>query len=247
MQITLNKVPFDLSPVDGALRAALLADPLIASGTSREVWGWDGTAGRWLVPVTAEQALPLPTGLIVHVPRTGGQEKAKGPTRKMAERFMSAVGATSFAQVMQALTRVTGLPQKKVPFEAYKALMAQGPFRIRMDIEFSVLEMANPGRNLSAYVFVPGLVSFAHVMDEVPEGAAAPGTIRPGFVIPPLNQAVHALRRMAVARRLTELQGLLGETQPRELAAGDPIRAEIGKLGAEWKVLQSQPGASRAA
>ena len=101
MQITLNKVPFDVAPVEGRLRAALLADPLIASGVGREVWAWDGAEGRFLVPVTQTQGLPLPTGLIVFVPRAGTNggplQKAEGPTRKMAERFMAAVGAKSFA------------------------------------------------------------------------------------------------------------------------------------------------------
>jgi hypothetical protein len=153
---------------------------------------------------------------------------------------MGALGAKSFGPVMQALARVTGVPQKTVPFEAFAALKDR-PHRIRLLTEYAVVELANPGRNLQAFLCVPGLVSFVHAMDEVPEGAPAPGSIRPGFVIPPLNQAVHTIRRMAVARALTEMQAELGEVKPTDLAADDPRRARIAKLGAEWKVLQAKP------
>ena len=207
-------------------------------------------AGRWLVPVTDKQGVPLPTGLLVHVPRPGGgaeATKAEGPTRRMSERLMEAVGATSFPQIMQGLARVTGIPQKTVPFEAFQAVRPH-PHRIRMETDFAALSLANAARNLQAYMFVPGLVSFVHVVaadaEALPEGVPAPGTIRPGFVIPPLNQAGHAFRRMAVAQRLTEMQAALGETKPTDLAAGDPRRMEIARLGAEWRVLQPQPKAA---
>ena len=97
MQITLNKVPFDLAPVDGSLRAALLADPTVAGAVRRDVWAWDKEAGtgRFLVPVTQTQGLPLPTGMTVFVPRPGpvglAPVKAEGPTRKMADRFLAGV------------------------------------------------------------------------------------------------------------------------------------------------------------
>lgn len=249
MQITLNKVPFDVSAVEGTLRSALLADPAIATGVSREVWAWDGTAGRWLVPVTQDQALPLPVGLTVYVPRagSGAPEKADGPTRRMAERLMAAVGATSMGQIMQAVARVTGVPKKTLPLEPFAAAKAAGPLRIAMEVEFAVLSLANAARNLQAYLFVPGLVAFRHEAETVPEGVPAPGSIRPGFVIPPLNQATHAMRRMAVARRLTEIQADLGDLKPGDLPEGDPRRLEIAKLGAEWRALQTQPKATRAA
>jgi hypothetical protein len=245
MQITLNKVPFDIRPVEGRLREALLAEPAVAAAASRDVWARDEAGERFLVPVTDRKGVALPPGLLVFVPRPGPEggapQKADGPTRRMAERLMGALGAKSFAPVMQALARVTGIPQKTVPFEAFAALKDHGPYRIRLLTEYAVVELSNPGRNLQAFLCVPGLVSFVHGMDEVPEGAPAPGSIRPGFVIPPLNQAVHAIRRMAVARALTEMQAELGEVKPTDLAANDPRRARIAKLGAEWKVLQAKP------
>lgn len=249
MQITLNKVPFDIEAIDDRLRDALLADPLIATGVSREVWAWDGREGKHLVPVTPTQGLPLPTGLVLFVPQpgTGPLRKAEGPTRRMAERLMAAVGAKTLTQVMQALARVTGLPQKSVPLDAFEALKPFGPFRVVMEIQFAALRMANASRNLEAFVLIPGLVAFRHVADDVPEGAPAPGSIRPGFVIPPLNAAGHALRRLAIARRLTEMQAALGGTQPADLPTDDPRRLEIARLGAEWRVLQARPQAPRAA
>ena len=68
-------------------------------------------------------------------------------------------------------------------------------------------------------VFVPGLVSFSHVMKEPMEGAALPGSIRPGFVLPPPTQAALSMRRMAVARRRQS------KRRPRSGAAGHARRA----------------------
>ena len=252
MQITLNKVPFDVKPVEGSLRTVLLSDPTVIRGAVRPVWAWDHAErkGRFLVPVTQDKALPLPSGVTVFVPRTGtngaGPQKAEGPTAKMAERFLAAVGAKNFGQVSGAFARVLGVPQKKLPFETFQPLNDKGSYTVLMQTEFSVLELENAGRNLSAYIFVPGLVSFSHAVKEPIEGAALPGSIRPGFVLPPPTQAALSMRRIAVARRLTEMQAELGETKPNELATDDPRRNVIAKLGAEWKVLQPKKAAQAA-
>lgn len=244
MQITLNKIAFDVKPVDGALRAALLADPAIARGALRPVWAWDREArkGRFLVPTTPQQGVPLPTGLLVYVPKPGangaGPQKAEGPTAKMAERFLAAVGAKDFGQVMQALARVTGVPVKKLPFDLFAPLNDKGSYTILMETEFQVVELSNTARNLSAYVFLPGLASFSHAMKEAAEGAPLPGSIRPVFVIPPGTQAGMTMRRLAVARRLTEMQAELGGLKPADLPQEDPRRPVIARLGAEWKALQ---------
>jgi hypothetical protein len=244
MQITLNKIAFDVKPVDGALRAALLADPVVARGAVRPVWGWDKEAGtgRFLTPTTANQALPLPTGILVHVQRPGtngaGPTKAEGPTAKMAERFLAAVGAKDFGQVIQALARVTGVPVKKVPLDQFAPLKVQGNHAILMATELQVVELANSSRNLSAYIFLPGIVTFLATA-EAKGGPVLPGSPRPTFVIPPGTQAGQAIRRLAVGKRLTEMQAELGETKPADLASGDPRRAVLAKLGAEWKALQA--------
>jgi hypothetical protein len=244
MQITLNKIPFDVKPVDGRLRAALLADPVVARGAVRPVWTWDREAGkgRLLVPTASgSQGLPLPTGLLVHVQKPGtdgaGPQKAEGPTAKMAERFLAAVGAKDFGQVMQAVARVTGVPVKKVPFETFAPLNGQASYTIVMGVDFQVVELANASRNLSVHLFLPGLVGF-HATAEATGGAALPDSPRPAFVVPPGTQAGQAMRRLALAKRLTEMQAELGGVKPADLAADDPRRGLLARLGAEWKALQ---------
>ena len=251
MQITLNKIAFDVKPVDGPLRAALLADPVVARGALRPVWSWDKEAGqgRYLAQTAANQALPLPTGVLIHVQKPGtngtGPLKAEGPTAKMAERFLQAVGAKDFAQVVQALARVVGVPVKKVPLDQFAALNRETSYTILMATDMQILELANAGRNLSAYIFLPGIVSFVATAEPT-GGAILPGSPRPVFVIPPGTQAGQAMRRLAVAQRLTEMQADLGATKPGELPEGDPRRAVLARLGAEWKALQAKV-ASKAA
>jgi len=251
MQITLNKIPFEVKPVDGGLRAVLLADPVVARGALRPVWGWDKEAGtgRHLAPTAANQALPLPTGILVHVQKHGpngaGFTKAEGPTAKMAERFLSAVGAKDFGQVIQALARVTGIPVKKVPLDQFAPLNAQGSYTILMATDLQVLELSNASRNLSAYIFLPGIVSFLATAEPA-GGRVLEGSPRPVFVIPAGTQAGQTMRRLAVGKRLTEMQAELGDTKPADLPPTDPRRAALARLGAEWKALQAKV-ASKAA
>lgn len=245
MQITLNRIPFEIEAVEAALRTALLGEAVIARGASRPVWAWDREEGkgRFVVPATPEKAIALPTALTVFVPKAGTSgaalQKAEGPTLKMAERFLAAVGAKEWGQVLQAVSRVTGVPQGKVPVEAFAPLNPVGSYHIRLDTEFQVVELSNGGRNLAAFLFLPALARFRAVLRDAPaEGTALPSLSRPAFVVPPGTKAATALRRMAVARRLAELQAGLGETRPADLPADDPRRIEAAKLGVEWRVLQ---------
>lgn len=254
MQITLNRIPFEVRPVEAALRAALMADPMIRRGASRPVWAWDREEGRgrFLVATTPDRGLALPTGLTVFVPKAGangaGPQKADGPTAKMAERFLAAVGAKEWPQVLQAVSRVTGVPQRKVPIETFAPLNPLGSYQLRMETGFQVVELSSAGRNLAAFLFLPGLVGFMPILKEAPpEGAALPTLSRPIYVIPPGTEAALALRRMAVARRLTEMQAELGGIRPADLPEGDPRRAEVARLGAEWKVLQPRKAPTKAA
>lgn len=245
MQITLNKIPFEVKPVEAALRTALLREPVIAQGASRPVWAWsrEEGKGRFLVPSTPAGAIALPTALTVFVPKAGTAGgavlKADGPTARMAERFLGAVRAKEWGQVLQAVSRITGVPQAKVPVEAFAPLNPLGSYHIRLETDFQVVEMSHAGRNLAAFLFLPGFAGFRPVLAEAPaEGTALPGLARPVFAVPPGTKAALALRRIAVARRLAEMQAELGELKPADLPADDPRRAELAKLGAEWKVLQ---------
>ncbi|EYD74596.1 hypothetical protein Rumeso_03892 [Rubellimicrobium mesophilum DSM 19309] len=245
MQITLNKIAFDVKPVDGALRTALLADPVVARGVLRPVWSWskDEGKGRYLAQTAANNAIPLPTGILIHVQKPGtngaGPVKAEGPTAKMAERFLHAVGAKDFGPVVQALGRVVGVPVGRLPLDKFAVLNAQGSYTILMATELQIVELANAARNLSAYVFLPGVVSFAATA-EATGGAILPDSPRLTAVIPPGTQAGQAMRRLALAQRLGEMQAELGETKPADLPEGDPRRAVLARLGAEWKALQAK-------
>ncbi len=243
MQITLNKVPFDVRPVEAAVRTAVLSEPGIRQAMARAVWAWDREErrGRYLVPTTPDKALPLPLGLAAFVPKAGTPEgaalqKAEGPSAKMVERILAAVGAKKWESVMQAVARVTGVPQKKIPFDAFALLNDRSSYQIRMNTELQVVELANPGRNLSAYALLPGLVSFVAALPERIEGLDLPQ--RPMFALPAATQAALTMRRLAVARRLNEMQAELGGARPADLEPTDPRRIEIAKLGAEWKALQ---------
>ncbi|TNC74124.1 hypothetical protein [Rubellimicrobium roseum] len=247
MQITLNKIAFDVKPVGAPLRGALLADPAIKRAALRPVWSWDKAAqkGTYAVDPLPDQSLAMPMGVSVFVAKPGlngvGPQKADGPTQKMGERILEAVGAKTFGQVMQAVARVTGVPRRKIPFEAFAPLNDKTDYTILLQSDFSVLELANAGRNLSAFVFLPGIVTFAHVTREPVEGALHPGSVRPGYILPPGTQAAMTMRRMAVAKRLMEMQAELGDLKPADLAIDDPRRATVSRLGAEWKVLQPKP------
>jgi hypothetical protein len=223
---------------------------VVARGVLRPVWTWnkDEGKGRYLTQTAAANAIPLPTGILIHVQKPGtngaGPTKAEGPTAKMAERVLHAVGAKDFGPVVQALGRVVGVPVGKLPLDKFAVLNAQGSYAILMAAELQVVELANAARNLSAYVFLPGVVSFAATA--APGGEVLPGSPRLTAVIPPGTQAGQAMRRLAVAQRLTEMQAELGDTKPADLPEGDPRRAVLARLGAEWKVLQAKP-ATRAA
>lgn len=243
MQITLNKVPFEVRPVEGPLRRALLAEPGLRRAAQRAVWAWDKDArtGRFLVPTTPDKSLAAPLGLAAYVAKTGGTngaglQKAEGPTAKMSERFLAAVGAKKWDSVMQAVARVTGVPQKAIPFEEFASLNEATSYQILMLTEFQVLELANPSRNLSAYAFLPGLLSFAVALPAPVEGLAMPR--QPVYALQPGTQAALAMRRLAVARRMTEVQATLAGAKPADLEPNDPRRIEVVKLGAEWRVLQ---------
>jgi hypothetical protein len=244
MQITLNKIPFDVRAVDAPLRAALMAEPVVVRGASRPVWSWDKATGkgRYLVPTLPSRALALPTGLSTFVARPGlnggGPQKAVNPTAKMSERVLAALGAKEWPPVLQALARVLGVPQKTVPFDAFGVLNGLIDYRVAMDTQFQVVELANDARNLSAYLFLPGLVGFRPLLPEGTPPETLPRLQQTVFVIPPPTQGAMALRRLAVARRLTELQADLAGALPADLPPEDPRRSEAARLGAEWKVLQ---------
>jgi hypothetical protein len=166
----------------------------------------------------------------------------------MGERFLAALGAKDWGQVLQPLARITGVPQRKVPLETYAVLKPFGSFHLRMEMEFQVVELSHAGRNLAAFLFLPGIVGFQPFLKAAPaEGTVLPAIARQLYVIPAATQAALSLRRLAVARRLNEMQAELGGAKPADLPQNDPRRAAMAKLGAEWKVLQPAKAPTKAA
>jgi hypothetical protein len=154
MQITLNKVPFEVRPVEGPLRTALLAEPGLRRAAGRAVWAWDKEArtGRFLVPTTPDKSLAAPLGLAAFVAKAGatngaGVQKAEGPHGQDVRAVPRRRGRQKWDSVMQAVARVTGVPQKKIPFEEFASLNEATSYEIRMLTEFQVLELSNPSRN----------------------------------------------------------------------------------------------------
>jgi hypothetical protein len=249
MKLKLNQVEFDIQPVPGPVRETLLADPILQQGLSREVWRWDATtqSGTPLVAMTAQKGVPLPNGISFFVPRPGTPtDKAEGPSTKMANRVVEAVGAKSIADVMQAVNRVARLPQKTLPLKDFEKLSAVASHTLRVHVEYNVLHAVNAARNLGLYIFLPGQCSFTARIDAVPDQSAYDAAIaenaqlarvQPGFIIPPATDANLNLRRMAIAQRITEIQADLGGMQPRDLPLDDPRRLVIARLSLEWQAL----------
>jgi hypothetical protein len=251
MKLTLNKVDFDIQPVAAPLRDALLADPIIRQGVTREVWRWDAATrtGTPLVAMTAQKGVPLPNGVSFFVARPGSAtQKADGPSAKMAERVLEAVGAKSITDVMQAVNRVVRLPQKTLPLKEFEKLSAVASHTLRIHVDYAVLYAANAARNLGLYIFIPGQCAFTARIDAVPDQAAYDAALaenaqlarlQPGFVIPPGTEANIMLRRMALAQRITEIQQSLGGTDIRDLPPGDLRRLTIARLSLEWQAINS--------
>ena len=251
MKLTLNKVEFAIEPVPGPLREALLSDPILRQGVSREVWRRDAAtrAGTPLVAVTPQNGVPLPNGVSFFVAKPGAAtQKADGPSAKMAERVLEAVGAKSITDVMKAINRIVRLPQKTLPLKEFEALSAVASHTLRVHVDYSVLHAVNAARNLGFYLFLPGQCSFTARIDAVPDQtaydkAAAENArltrIQPGFIIPPGTEANMMLRRMALAQRITEIQQSLGGMNPANLPADDLRRLTIARLGLEWQALNT--------
>lgn len=253
MKLKLNKVEFDVQPVPGPLRDTLLADPILRQGVSRDVWRWDAVTrtGTPLVAMTPQNGVPLPNGVSFYIPKPGAkpgvtEQKADGPSAKMATRVLEAVGAKSIVDVMQAVNRIARLPQKTLPVIEFEKLSAVASHTLRVHVDYSVLHAVNAARNLSLYLFIPGQCSFTARIEAIPNqiayDAAATETphlarLQPGFIIPPPTDANMMLRRMAIAQRFTELQAGMGGMEPKDLPENDPRRLTIARLSLEWQAL----------
>ena len=251
MKIKLNQIDFDVTPVPGPLRAAVMTDPSVAGAASRHVWRWDAAAAKaeLLSPVTPQKTLALPNALVFYVPKPGSNgvlTRAEGPSRKMTERFLEAVGARSLRDVMIGLARVVGQSHQAAPLKSFADLNPLASYSLRIDIDFAVVQLANPARNLSGVLALPAQIVF-RAEDIVPlsPDAALPdmANTQPGYVLAPPTEAALAIRRMALAQRMADLSATLNGQPLADLDATDPRKPLAARLGLEWKAISPRKAA----
>ncbi|ARO15586.1 hypothetical protein BVG79_02246 [Ketogulonicigenium robustum] len=256
MKIKLNAVEFDVLPVPRQLRAALLQQPSIRPGILREVYVHTrAEGGKTIGPTSPQGGVMLPNGLSFFVPKAGSAdapEIAEGPSKKMSERFIEAVGARDMRELQDAVHRLFGASQRALPINDFAALNPVADWRLLMGTDFAVLQLVNAARNLSAFVIVPAQVGFVATVTEEGEGlpevmATKPGLLQnqPGFIIPPSTQPGESARRIALEQRVRELAAALDGRTPAELPADDPRQSESQRLSVEWAMLFPRTGAQR--
>lgn len=216
MKITIGGIGFEIRAVPEGLRSALLADPGLAPAQSTTVWAWDrdSQTGEAKVRLSSKGSVPVPNGLGVFVPRTlsdGTIVRNVKPSQLMTKRLVDTVGAGSLPEVLQSIQVLLKLPQKSLPLDHFAPLRPHASFEITMQTRFSTVEIAEPSRNLSAYLFVPGQVRFDHriVGEAAPEAEGAIDGPPPAFLIPTYSKANHHLRMIALTRRAKDLQPVI--------------------------------------
>ena len=250
MQIKLNDIVFEVTPVITPLRQALLTDPVMAQGVWRDVYQWDAVTqtGKLLTATTPSGTVPLGNGITFFVPKSGADTPVKSSTgsKRMAERFLEALKAKSIVDVVRAFNSIVSMAQKSLPLTNYAALNPVASYTIKMHVDFAAVALRSASRNLTAYGLIPGQVAFHHeisaVVDEAGYAALPAPTmaqIMPAFIIPPQNKANHAIRRMALAQRLQDMQpamAALPKEGPQDPST-DGLRRGYARLAAEWKAL----------
>ena len=250
MKITLNAIEFDVTPVAGPLRRAILLDEAIRPGLLRDVATWRRDPGETKTygPVTKEGGVVLPNGILFFVTKTaenGAIEKSEGPSKKMAERFLEALGNKTLQDLQQAVHGLFGVLTQKMPLEVFAPLNILADWNLRMGTDFAVLQLQNAARNLTAYVLMPAQVGFGAAIVEKGEGfeafAEAPeGALlkrQPGYIVRPQTQAAILARRIALNQRVQELATALEGKTVLDLPLDDLRRIESERLAAEWGLL----------
>ena len=267
MKLNINKLGFEIEPVPGTLRPSIVADEAVRQSSLREVYAWDAKTGegRFLTRTLGKDGVPLANGITFFVPRAtpeGTVVNNAAPARKMQDRFLAATGVKDTGALLRVLSRVIPLPRIPVPLSLFEPLNAVASYRLRLATDTSVVRLREAGRNLSAYLHIPGQVSFqcevTEIVDEagyarVLEAEPRLGTMQPHYVVPAGSQAGHDIRRMAVSRRIEEHRPAIeaarekGETPPADMAM------DFARLVREWQALNQprkplpvQPGARRA-
>ena len=244
MKLTLGQIDFEVTPVPEGLRTAIMSDPLMAGGRNALVWSWDkaagtGTARREQAP---DGSFPMPNGLGFFVPRMlsdGAIVKNEKTSKAMMERFLNVIGAGSLPQILKAIQPVLKIPRKKIPHAHFEPLRPLTTFDVVMQTEYSVVELKDASRNLSAHLFVPGQVRFIHQLPEDAPDTAKEATTEkaPTLLVPTFSKANHHVRLIALTQRARELEPrakamIEGETDkdPRVIVSYAGVIAELKGL-----------------
>ncbi|GGL56543.1 hypothetical protein [Wenxinia marina] len=250
MRLTINKIEFDIEPVPGALREAVLAEPLIRQGAVREVWEWDRAEGKGkpLIRLLDRGVVPLGNAITFFVPRTDANGVVANNPRtaaKQQERFLEAVSARTVIDLLRALSKVVPLPRVGLPLKTFEPLNGIADYRLRMTTDFSVVRLHSASRNLSAYFFVPGRVAFRALTSNVDEAAMEKlvadkpemANFEPLMLLPAGGKAAHGIRSLALAERLKELRPAVEAAAKEGADPATGIRSEFARTAREWSVL----------
>jgi len=260
MKIKLGKVEFEVGAVAEQLRAALLSDPVIAQGVWRDVYRWDASAkaGKILVPTSQDGGVPLGNGLNFFVPRVtanGAVVKSDTSSTTMAKRFLEAVGARQIVDVIKGLNTIINLPQKTLPLANFSPLNPAASYQMKMHVDFAVVQLRDAGRNLTAYVYVPGQVSFHHEIAAIVDQdaydaliAATPAMAQPqpAFIVPVRSKANQSIRMIALAKRIEEMQPAIAKLTKDAPATpeNEHLRRSLARAVAEWRAISPKAGAA---
>ncbi|EYD73086.1 hypothetical protein [Limimaricola hongkongensis] len=254
MKIKLNGIEFEVTAVEGALREAILTDPVIVKAVWRDVYTWDAAAqeGKPTGPMTQTGAVPLANGISFYVAKGDTHAKNESASKTSGERFLKALDVRSSLDVLKAMARLLGMPQKTLPKE-FDPLKPVASFTLKMHVEHSVLRLRNASRNLQAYVLVPGQVGFHHEITAISD---QPGydaliaekpelkTLTPMFLVPARSKANREMRATALMAQTRELaaqaQGKSAEALP------EALRMRIGRNQAELRMLAQAAQQARA-
>ena len=252
MKLNINRIGFEIEPVPETLRPSLFSDDVLRRGTWRDVYDWDAKAGEGRVSArtVGQDGVALGNALTFFLPRAtpeGTIVNNEGPARKMRERFLEAAGARDLDTLLRVLSRVVPLPRVPVPLGVFRPLNAVASYRLRMFTDFSVVRLREPGRNLAAYLFVPGQVAFHHEITEVIDPAghdaalkARMAEVKPHFILPAGSQAAHGIRLMAIANRIEKLRPAIEAGRENGGTPPEALAMDFARLVREWKAL-SQP------
>lgn len=251
MKIKLNGIEMEVGPVPAALRTALLADPVIAQGVWRDVYSWDHTTGtgETLAATTQSGAVPLPNGLTFFVARVGSEDavvKNEAASVRMGQRFLQTVKARSVTDVLRSITSIVQQPQKTLPLKEFSPLNPVASYRIRMHVEFGVVQLRDASRNLTGYLFLPGQVAFHHEVTAKSEAELPTLEVpQPAYIVPTGADANQMIRRIATAQRLQEMQAEIKALPGGVDDASPHLRLTFARAVAEWKLLMKPITPSR--